>query len=63
MNDDLDFQYGENTMSLSGCGATLMGEMWYFGGYFQDFSEQSGQNRRQVNYFKSKMIHVIKNSG
>ena len=63
MNDDVDFQYGEETMTYTGCGATLMGEMWYFGGYVQDFSEQSGLSRRQVNYFNSKMIHIIKNSG
>ena len=32
MNDDLDFQYGEETSAYQGCGATLFGEFWYFGG-------------------------------
>ena len=32
MNDDLIFEYGEGADARSGCGATLMGEMWYFGG-------------------------------
>ena len=32
MDDDLSFEYGEGTDAYCGCGATLMGEMWYFGG-------------------------------
>ena len=32
MDDDLIFEYGEGTDAYGGCGATLMGEMWYFGG-------------------------------
>ena len=31
-NDDLDFEYGDDTSVLEGCGATLMGQFWYFGG-------------------------------
>ena len=27
------FEYGEGADAYVGCGATLMGEMWYFGGY------------------------------
>ena len=34
------FEYGEGTYAHAGCGATLMGEMWYFGGFNSD--------RRQV---------------
>ena len=26
------FEYGEGADAYGGCGATLMGEMWYFGG-------------------------------
>ena len=41
-DDDLIFKFGEDTAAHRGCGATLMGEMWYFGGdgYYN--------NRRQV---------------
>ena len=27
------FEYGEGADAYGGCGATLMGEMWYFGGW------------------------------
>ena len=40
MNDDLIFEYGEGADAFYGCGATLMGEMFYFGG--------SGSQKRQV---------------
>ena len=33
MNNDLDFTYGEGVTVYEGCGATLKGEFWYFGGY------------------------------
>ena len=33
VNDDIDFTYGEETATYYGCGATLRGEFWYFGGY------------------------------
>ena len=42
MNDNLDFRYGEGTSVSYGCGATLFGEFWYFGG--------SGKFRRQVQF-------------
>ena len=29
---DLNFEYGDGTDAYSGCGAVMMGEMWYFGG-------------------------------
>ena len=41
VDDDLMFEYGEGTDTYQGCGATLMGEMWYFGGYYTS-------QRRQV---------------
>ena len=41
MDDDLSFEFGEGTDAYAGCGATLMGEMWYFGGY---------PNNRQVRF-------------
>ena len=40
-NDDLNFEYGHATTAAYGCGATLMGQFWYFGGY--------GIATRQVN--------------
>ena len=41
MDDDLNFEYGQETDVYAGCGATLMGEMWYFGGV---------RNKRQVSF-------------
>ena len=32
MNDDLDFEIGNDNTIESGCGAILMGQMMYFGG-------------------------------
>ena len=40
VEDDLIFEYGEGADAFYGCGATLMGEMFYFGG--------SGSQKRQV---------------
>ena len=40
-NDDLNFEYGNGTTAFYGCGATLMGQFWYFGG--------GNPNKRQVN--------------
>ena len=42
-NDDLSFEYGAGTTAAYGCGATLMGQFWYFGG------TQDDANKRQVN--------------
>ena len=33
VNDDVGFYYEEGTTVEFGCGATLMGEFYYFGGY------------------------------
>ena len=41
VNDDLDFEYGDGTTVAYGCGATFMGEFWYFGG-------DGAANNRQV---------------
>ena len=32
INEDLTFEYGENTQANYGCAATLKNEFWYFGG-------------------------------
>ena len=32
MNNDLNFTYGEGASVVNGCGVTLKGEFWYFGG-------------------------------
>ena len=41
-NEDLTFEYGDSTAAYCGCGATLRGEFWYFGG--------SGSLKRQVKF-------------
>ena len=51
MNDDIDFEYGEETQALYGCGATLFGQFWYFGG--------SGSTLRQVTGFCSGIVLII----
>ena len=38
INEDLTFEYGNGARAVYGCGATLKGEFWYFG----------GNNKRQV---------------
>ena len=42
VNDDVGVYYEEGTTVEFGCGVTLMGEFYYFGGY--------ESNKRQVNY-------------
>ena len=37
----MKFEYGQGTDAVAGCGATLFGEMWYFGGVL---------NKRQVSF-------------
>ena len=32
VNDDLNFEFGDGAVAHNGCGATLFGEFWYFGG-------------------------------
>ena len=32
-NEDFTFEYSDGTTAHYGCGATLRGEFWYFGGY------------------------------
>ena len=55
MNDDLNFEFGMDVGVARGCGATLMGEFWYFGG--------SGPTVRQVLlYDQVKTKSVIKAS-
>jgi len=44
VNEDLDFEYGEETEVSNGCGTLLRNVFWYFGGL--------GSNRRQVNFIK-----------
>ena len=41
-NDDLNFEYVDGATAAEGCGATLMGQFWYFGG-------NGSANIRQVN--------------
>ena len=39
MDQDLDFEIGDDNSIYAGCGATLMGKLMYFGGQ---------KNKRQV---------------
>ena len=32
INENLAFEYRDGTTAIYGCGATLNGEFWYFGG-------------------------------
>ena len=41
VNEDLNFEYGEEVTVYDGCGASFMGEFWYFGG-------DGAANNRQV---------------
>ena len=50
MNDDLDFEYGTGTEAKYGCGLSLKGQFWYFGG---------NSNRRQVKT-QTKSKHHLK---
>ena len=55
MDDDLIFEYEEDTSVYGGCGTTLMGEMWYFGGFPESMTGQPNQKRQvgiiiQYNY-------------
>ena len=42
INEDLAFEYGDDTETQYGCGATLQNQFWYFGGY---------NHKRQVSVF------------
>ena len=44
INEDLNFEYGDETQVLFGCGATLHNVFWYFGGW--------ESHRRQVKFQK-----------
>ena len=39
VDDNLEFDYGDDVALVSGCGITLHGQMWYFGGT-GDFTRQ-----------------------
>ena len=45
------FEYGEGTDANGGCGATFMGEIWYFGGW--------SSQRRQVRTVHINRILII----
>ena len=40
INADINFEYGEGKQAHYGCGASLFGQFWYFGG--------SDETKRQV---------------
>ena len=39
VDDNLDFEYGNDVSLWGGCGITLSGQMWYFGGW-DDYARQ-----------------------
>ena len=50
-NDDLTFKYGKGTDVSDGCGATLMGQFWYFGGtgdYYGQVNSKVISNQEMV---------------
>ena len=49
VNEELNFEFGEGATVYEGCGATFMGEFWYFGGY--DLA-----NKRQVSTIITRFI-------
>ena len=49
VNDDLNFEFGDGTVAHNGCGATLFGEFWYFGGGTGSTSANS-QKRKVWNF-------------
>ena len=51
VNEDLNFEYGEETEVHNGCGALLRNVFWYFGG--------SGSNKRQVRLLKDLNIYLF----
>ena len=40
VNNDLDFNYGGEVSPQYGCGVTLRGQFWYFGGFGSLFNRQ-----------------------
>ena len=36
INENFAFEYEDGTTAMEGCGATLNGEFWYFGGWDSD---------------------------
>ena len=40
MDQDLDFDFGDGNSIDMGCGATLMGQMMYFGGWYNNNKKQ-----------------------
>ena len=51
VDGNLNFDYADEVSLQSGCGITLRGQMWYFGGY--------GDYRRQVSSKAIKQIKII----
>ena len=45
VNDDLNFEFGDGAVAHNGCGATLFGEFWYFGGGTGSTSANSQKRR------------------
>ena len=39
VDDNLEFEYGDEVYMKYGCGITLHGQMWYFGGW-GDYAQQ-----------------------
>ena len=44
VNDNLDFKYGSGVSLDRGCGVTLRGQFWYFGGKGSEYEHQVNIN-------------------
>ena len=45
---EINFEFGEGTVAHNGCGATLFGQFWYFGGG-SGSADSSNPYKKQVN--------------
>ena len=52
VNDNMNFEFGDGAVAHNGCGATLFGDFWYFGGGTGSTSANS-QKRKVKNSFWS----------
>ena len=59
MNEDIDFEYGEETSAVSGCGATLFGQFWYFGGYDAQNESYKRQVRSNICFEKNHNLNLL----
>ena len=59
MNDDIEFEYGDGTLAYGGCGATLFGQFWYFGGSASSYYRQVWHYQPFSNHLELPMIENV----